>query len=195
MSELRIYDQNDADAPLAVHTDFEATARELAAIGVQFERWQASRALDAQATQDEIIEAYREPINRLMNQRGFKSVDVISVHPDYPQAAALRAKFLAEHTHDDHEVRFFVEGQGLFYIHSHGRVYGMLCTRGDLIDLPAGATHWFDMGPQPRLKAIRLFTTPEGWVAEFTGTPIAERFPRLEAPHYPLQQAAQAFAP
>jgi len=40
------------------------------------------------------------------------------------------------------------------------------------------------MGPNPNLKAIRLFTTPEGWVANFTGDKIADRFPRLEAPHY-----------
>jgi 1,2-dihydroxy-3-keto-5-methylthiopentene dioxygenase len=45
------------------------------------------------------------------------------------------------------------------------------------------------MGPQPRFKVIRLFTTPEGWVAQYTGEKIADRFPRLEAPHY-LRQAA-----
>lgn len=190
MSELRIYDQDNPEKPLAVHKSREDITRELQALGVRFESWRASRALDAQATQDEVIEAYREPINRLMNERGFNSVDVISVYPDHPQAAALRGKFLSEHTHDDHEVRFFVDGQGLFYVHVDDRVYAMLCTRGDLIDLPAGVAHWFDMGPQPNLKAIRMFTTAEGWVANFTGAPIAERFPKFEAPHYLLQQAA-----
>lgn len=190
MSELRIYDENAPARPLATYTRFEDIRRELSAIDVDFSRWQAGQTLDAQATQDEIIEAYRAPINELMQRYGFKSVDVISVYPDHPQAAVLREKFLNEHTHDDFELRFFVEGQGLFYIHRDGRVYGMLCTRGDLINLPAGTTHWFDMGPRPRLKAVRLFTTPEGWVANFTGDRIAERFPRLEAPFYPLQEAA-----
>jgi 1,2-dihydroxy-3-keto-5-methylthiopentene dioxygenase len=36
------------------------------------------------------------------------------------------------------------------------------------------------MGPNPHFIAIRLFTNPEGWVAKFTGEPIADRFPRLE---------------
>jgi 1,2-dihydroxy-3-keto-5-methylthiopentene dioxygenase len=185
MSELRVYPETlsskDGDRPTASYTRFEDIARELKAIGVLFERWTADRELDAEATQDEVIEAYREPIDRLMKTHGFRSVDVISVHPDHPQKDALRDKFLHEHTHTEFEVRFFVDGEGLFYIHHDGRVHGVRCTRGDLISVPAGYTHWFDMGPRPFLKAIRLFTTPEGWVAQFTGNKIADNFPRLDA--------------
>ncbi|MFX8668559.1 cupin, partial [Acinetobacter baumannii] len=87
-----------------------------------FERWQADRPLDAHSTQDEIIEAYRDPVNRLMNEYGFRSVDVINMNADHPQRDAMRDKFLHEHIHEDFEVRFFVEGQGLFYIRTGGRV-------------------------------------------------------------------------
>lgn len=188
MSELRIYDEN-AQA-LASYTRFEDIRDQLGKVGVLFERWEASRELDAQSTQDEIIEAYRQSVNRLMNQYGFKSVDVISLTPEHPQREALRAKFLSEHRHDEFEVRFFVDGQSLFYIREHGRVYGVLVDRGDLISVPANMRHWFDMGPAPDFKAIRLFLTPEGWVARYTGDAIADRFPRLESPHYALKQAA-----
>ncbi len=92
----------------------------------------------------------------------------------------LRAKFLAEHIHDDDEVRFFVEGAGLFYIRHEGAVHALECTRGDLIVLPAGTLHWFDTGAQPSFTVIRLFTTPEGWVARFTGDNIAEAIPLYE---------------
>lgn len=184
MSELRIYSEANPSQPEAVHTRFEEIRAALQPIGVQFERWEASRQLDAQASQDEVIEAYRDSIDRLMKQYGFRSVDVISLYAHHPQKDAMREKFLHEHTHDDFEVRFFVEGAGLFNIRKKGKVYGMLCTQGDLLSVPAHTTHWFDMGPQPNVKAIRLFTTPEGWVASFTGDRIADRFPRLEAPHY-----------
>lgn len=191
MSELRIYTEGDASRLEATHTRFEDIRDALAGIGVAFERWEASAALHRDATQDEIIEAYRSPIDRLMKAYGFKSVDVISLYADHPQRAAMRDKFLHEHTHDDFEVRFFVEGEGLFNLRADGRVYAMRCTQGDLLSVPAGVRHWFDMGPAPHLKAIRLFTTPEGWVATFTGDDIADVFPRLEAPHYPdLAQAA-----
>jgi 1,2-dihydroxy-3-keto-5-methylthiopentene dioxygenase len=186
MSELRIYSEANPSRAEAVHTRFDDIRAALAPIGVEFERWQANRELDDQASQDEVIEAYRDSIDRLMKQYGFKSVDVISLYASHPQKEAMRDKFLHEHTHGDFEVRFFVEGEGLFYLRVGGKVYGMLCKKGDLLSVPAGTTHWFDMGPQPSLKAIRLFTTPEGWVANFTGDRIADRFPKLEAPHYQL---------
>ncbi|GAC1619514.1 MAG: acireductone dioxygenase [Nevskia sp.] len=182
MSELRIFDETAQ--PVAAFTKFEDIRDQLGQIGVQFERWEATRQLDALATQDEVIEAYRESVNRLMNQYGFKSVDVISLQPNNPQKEALRNKFLSEHRHDEFEVRFFVEGEALFYIREAGRVHGVLCSQGDLISVPANMRHWFDMGPNPSFKAIRLFITPDGWVANYTGDKIADRFPRLEAPHY-----------
>jgi 1,2-dihydroxy-3-keto-5-methylthiopentene dioxygenase len=185
MSELRIYSDGDPNKALSVHKSFEDIRDQLAKIDVSFERWEASAELDREATQDEIIAAYREPIDRLMKAYGFKSVDVISLYSDHPQRAAMRDKFLHEHTHDDFEVRFFVEGEGLFNLRAGGKVYAIRCKQGDLLNVPAGITHWFDLGPEPQLKAIRLFTTPEGWVATFTGDKIADRFPRLEAPHYP----------
>jgi 1,2-dihydroxy-3-keto-5-methylthiopentene dioxygenase len=187
MSELRVYEE--AGRPVATYTSFDDIRSQLEAVGVRFERWQADRQLDAHSTQDEIIEAYRDSVNRLMHENGFRTVDVISMTADHPQREAMRDKFLHEHTHEEFEVRFFVEGQGLFYIRTGGRVFGVLCTQGDLISVPAKMTHWFDMGPQPCLKCIRLFTTPEGWVAAYTGDKIADGFPRLEAPHYLLQAA------
>jgi 1,2-dihydroxy-3-keto-5-methylthiopentene dioxygenase len=36
------------------------------------------------------------------------------------------------------------------------------------------------MGANPEFTAIRWFNNPEGWVGDFTGDPIAERFPLYE---------------
>lgn len=180
MSQLKIYSDNAPANPRLV-TEHTAIARELDAIGVLFERWEANRELADQADQEEVIAAYRDYLDRLMAKYHFQSVDVIGLRPDHPDKEALRAKFLNEHTHSDYEVRFFVDGKGLFCIHAGDRVYAVLCEKGDLISVPANTTHWFDMGPRPDFKCIRLFTSPEGWVANFTGNDIAERFPRLEA--------------
>jgi len=190
MSELRIYSDANPNKAEKVLTQFESIRDALAGIGVEFERWQATKQLYEHASQDEVIEAYRPSIDALMKKYGFKSVDVISLYADHPQKEAMRDKFLHEHTHADFEVRFFVEGQGLFNIRKDGKVYAVLCQRGDLISVPANTTHWFDMGPQPVLKCIRLFAIPEGWVATFTGDKIADRFPRLEEPHYKQKKAA-----
>jgi 1,2-dihydroxy-3-keto-5-methylthiopentene dioxygenase len=105
---------------------------------------------------------------------------VVSLRPDHPERAVLRHKFLAEHTHADFEVRFFVGGRGLFYLHVGGKVYLVLCEQGDLISVPANTTHWFDMGEYPDFKCIRFFTTPDGWEGNFTGSDIATRFPSFD---------------
>ena len=180
MSELRVFDEGDG-ARVRVHTrDFEAIREALAAVGIRFERWEARQALRPGASQDEVLAAYQDSVARLMRERGLRSADVLSMVPDHPQREAARAKFLHEHTHSEDEVRFFVEGQGLFSIHTAGRVYFVLCEKGDLLSVPEGTPHWFDMGPQPHFTVIRLFTDTAGWVAQATGNDIAGRFPRLE---------------
>ena len=70
-------------------------------------------------------------------------------------------------------------GSGLFTLHVDDKVYEVLCEAGDLISVPDSTKHWFDMGPEPSFVAVRFFKEPEGWVGHFTGTDIAQRFPRL----------------
>lgn len=181
MTTLTIYRDGDATQPLAQYTDYDNIRRELETIGVEFERWDASQPLAVDAQQDEVLAAYKGAIDKINQKYGYIAIDVVSMQPDNPNASAARGKFLSEHTHDDFETRFFVDGQGIFYIRKNGKVYMTLCTQGDLINLPANTTHWFDMGEKPFFKAIRFFRIPEGWVGKFTGDTIAERFPKYEA--------------
>lgn len=177
MTQLRIFDEGGA--PLTDTSDPAAIAGALEPIGVRFEQW-ASRPIAADADQAAVLAAFAPEVERLKAENGYQSVDVIRMVPDHPEKGALRTKFLSEHRHSEDEVRFFVEGEGLFTLRSEDKVYAVLCTEGDLISVPAGTRHWFDMGPSPRFTAIRLFTNPDGWVANFTGDPIADRFPRHE---------------
>ncbi len=179
MSILTVFPDN-SDQASNTYSDHEAISAQLEQIGVQFERWQAQKSLSAQAQQDEVISAYQDSVDRLMEQYGFQSADVVSLTPAHPDKAALRKKFLDEHTHSDFEVRFFVDGKGLFYIHTNNHIYCVLCEKGDLISVPANTTHWFDMGENPDFKCIRLFTTPEGWVGHPSGSDIAKRYPDFE---------------
>jgi cupin superfamily acireductone dioxygenase involved in methionine salvage len=101
------------------------------------------------------------------------AVDVLRMRPEHPDRQSARAKFLAEQTHDDDEVRFFVEGRGASFVHAGNRVLEIVCERDDLISVPAGAKHWFDMGERPNFTTIRMFARPDGWVASFLGDKIA----------------------
>ena len=177
MSRLEIFAEDGAK--LSETSDGAAIADTLAEIGVTFERW-PTRALPASADGETILEAYAPEVERLKTRGGYQSIDVVSVVPDHPDRGAMRTKFLSEHTHAEDEVRFFVRGEGLFTLHAADRVWNVLCCEGDLMSVPADMTHWFDMGAAPNFTAIRMFVNPDGWVAQFTGSDIAERFPRYE---------------
>src|SRR5690606_22561412 len=112
----------------------------------------------------------------------FTSVDVISIAPDNPKKDELRGKFLDEHYHTEDEVRLFVDGSGLFTLHVGEKVYENESEKDDLIAVPDGTTHWYDTGPEPRFVAIRFFQQPDGWIGHFTGTDIAQKFPRYANP-------------
>jgi 1,2-dihydroxy-3-keto-5-methylthiopentene dioxygenase len=180
MSRLRIFADTDPYNPEHVTHDHADMALHLGRIGVRFEQWQANAPLLPGAPPEEVMAAYRADIERLNAEYGFRTVDVVSMAPDSPSRESARAKFLDEHFHREDEVRFFVGGSGLFSLHVHGKVYEVLCESGDLIGVPDRTTHWFDMGPEPSFIAIRFFKEPDGWVGHFTGSDIAQRFPRYE---------------
>jgi len=174
MSRLQVFSATDA-ALLSDTDDAAKIATALSEIGVTFERW------PLRASDGDILTAYAPEVARLQARGGYRSVDVVAVAPDHPDRAAMRQKFLSEHTHAEDEVRFFVAGEGLFTLHAADRVWNVLCGAGDLMSVPAGMRHWFDMGDAPNFTAIRMFVNSDGWVAAFTGSTIAERFPRFEA--------------
>ncbi|MCY1033572.1 acireductone dioxygenase [Corallococcus sp. BB11-1] len=178
MSNLTIYREHPPAEPLGVFTEPADIARELAPIGVRFERVDASVALPDGAGQDAVLAAYQAVVDAEKKARGYNTVDVVRIRPDVDNVAQARQKFLSEHTHSEDESRIMVEGSGCFYLRAQGKVFQVVCTRGDLIRVPEGMKHWFDMGPAPLFAAIRFFIRPDGWVGHFTGETIAERFPK-----------------
>jgi 1,2-dihydroxy-3-keto-5-methylthiopentene dioxygenase len=181
MSRLRIFPEGKGQSPEKTFVKHADISRELGGVGIRFEQWESSKPVVPGATQEQVIEAYCDDIESLKREKGYQAVDVISLTPEHPDRAMLRQKFLNEHTHSEDEVRFFVAGRGLFTLHIGKKVYEVLCEKGDLIGVPDGTPHWFDMSESPYFIAIRLFTNKEGWVANFTGSDIANDYPRLSA--------------
>ena len=68
-----------------------------------------------------LLAAYTPKIDELKARGGYVTADVIDVKPDTPGLDAMLAKFSTEHWHDEDEVRFIVEGRGLFHIHPPDR--------------------------------------------------------------------------
>lgn len=149
--------------------DPEAITKYLGAIGIEYERWDTSRAVASDAPADEILAAYSDEIDRLKSRGGYVTADIIDVKPDTPGLDAMLAKFNREHWHDDDEVRFIIQGRGLFHIHPKaGKVVSIEVEAGDLIRVPQGTLHWFNLCESRAIRAIRLFKDPAGWAANYS---------------------------
>lgn len=180
MSTLSVYPQSAPERPYKVLTHGEDIRTTLAAVGVRFERWPATTAIIAGASVDEVLAAYRPQIEQLMGEEGYVALDALSLASDHPQKAELRAKFLQEHSYAENQLRCFVAGRGLLSLHIGEQVFEVLCEKNDLILLPAGVRHWFDLGEKPNVVVIRLSSNPDGWLEHYSGDAIAEQFSRLE---------------
>jgi len=151
---------------------------------VFFDQWKAEVVFSDTATPEEILKAYSKDLDPFMESGGYKTADVITINHLTENYEAIRAKFLSEHTHSEDEIRFFVDGQGLFWFHlENGEVFNVLCQKGDLISVPEGTKHWFDAGEKnPFVKAIRIFIDMTGWTPVYTESKVEERYGNFVTP-------------
>ncbi len=158
-------------------TDVAELRAFLAGSGIEYERTEPDVPVAAGAPAAEILAAYKPKIDELKARGGYVTADVIDVHPTTPGLDAMLAKFSSEHWHDEDEVRFIVEGRGLFHIHPPGRsVFAIEVEAGDLIRVPKGTHHWFDLCGDRRIRAIRLFQDPAGWTPHYTQSGVDKDF-------------------
>ena len=159
-------------------TETAAMREFLAPYGIWHERWDVDGRLGAEATADEILEAYRPEIDRLKRKGGYVTADVINVSPETPNLQSMLDKFNKEHIHTEDEVRFIVKGRGVFHVNPNcapgeappkgasatsGPVFAIEVEAGDLINVPANTRHWFDLCADRSIRAIRLFLDMSGW--------------------------------
>jgi 1,2-dihydroxy-3-keto-5-methylthiopentene dioxygenase len=186
MTLLLVMAESDA-AEVRLRTDDAGLiGTELADRNIAFDRWPPKPGLDLHRPPDQLLAEYADRVEELNSDGRYKYIDVAALQPDdndtdwHETARAARSKFLAEHRHAEDEVRFFAAGRGCFYLHLEPEVLAVVCERGDLLSVPAGIRHWFDMGARPDFVAIRFFQERDGWIGDFTGDPIGARFPTLD---------------
>jgi 1,2-dihydroxy-3-keto-5-methylthiopentene dioxygenase len=152
-------------------SDQAEVTRYLATLGIEYERWPVAQRVPADAPAEEVLAAYSAEIERLKAQGGYVTADVIDVTEQTPGLEAMLAKFNTEHWHDEDEVRFIVRGRGLFHIHPRdggGPVIAIEVEAGDLLRVPRGTWHWFDLCADRNIRAIRLFQDKAGWTPHYT---------------------------
>ncbi len=140
----------------------------LAPHGIYHERWPLEERVNPDASPDEVLSAYAPELKPIMERGGYVTADVINVNPDTPNLEAMLDRFRSEHTHSEDEVRFILKGRGLFHIHPKtGPVFAIQVEAGDLINVPRGTQHWFDLCHDKTIRAIRLFQDKSGWTPQY----------------------------
>jgi 1,2-dihydroxy-3-keto-5-methylthiopentene dioxygenase len=174
MAVLRIIDEQ------RTLTDTIAISECLAAYGIDYERWPTDERIAPDARVDEVLDAYHSEIETLKSRGGYVTADVIDVSPATPGLETMLEKFRREHWHDEDEVRFIVAGNGVFHLHPQGgSVLAIEVSSGDMIRVPRGTLHWFDLCADRRIRAIRLFQDVSGWTPHYTESGAETEFQSL----------------
>jgi 1,2-dihydroxy-3-keto-5-methylthiopentene dioxygenase len=143
----------------------------LSSIGIDYKRWEKIKDVSADASDEEILAAYSEEIEVLKAKGSYVTADVINIVPTTPGLDGMLDKFNKEHWHDEDEVRFIVKGHGLFHIApENGDVVSIEMEAGDMIRVPRGTHHWFNLCGDRTVRAIRLFQDVSGWTPQYTGS-------------------------
>lgn len=136
--------------------------------GIWYQHWPVEERLPEDATNEQILEEFGPEIETLKQRGGFVTADVINVNAETPNLDAMLAKFDKEHTHSEDEVRFTVTGRGLFHINpENGPVFAVEVESGDLINVPKGTRHWFNLCADKQIRCIRLFEDISGWTPHY----------------------------
>lgn len=164
----------------------------LRSIDIDYERWKTENDIPQDASSDLILKAYEKQINELKKRGGYVTADVIDINQDTPGLDTMLARFNIEHYHNEDEVRFIIDGRGLFHIHpKRGPVVAIEVEPGDLIRVPHGTLHWFDLCGDKRIRAIRLFQERSGWTPHYTHSTIDRKYePVCLGPWYIPPQTA-----
>jgi 1,2-dihydroxy-3-keto-5-methylthiopentene dioxygenase len=154
--------------------------------GIWFEQWKVDGRLSASATDQDILNEYAVEIEQVKKRGGFVTADVINVHADTPNLDAMLQKFNKEHTHSEDEVRFTVSGKGIFHLHPEGGpVFGVTVESGDMINVPCGMKHWFNLCDDRHIRCIRFFEDTSGWTPHYVNEPVHSDYsPMCFGPNY-----------
>lgn len=180
MATVTIPDENRTiDDPQRI-SDF------LSPFGITYENWDVESRVGPDASNEEILAAYEPEIERLKTEGGFLTADVINVSPETPNLDQMLAKFDKEHTHNEDEVRFTIKGSGVFHIHPDGGpVFAVTVESGDLINVPSGTRHWFNLCDNRTIRCIRLFEDTSGWAPHYIEDGVHEEYaPTCWGPDY-----------
>lgn len=167
----------------SIEHNLTAIQAALSPVAVQVRAWptgddqgvQSLLAKDAltDSEKESVLQGLDHYFEDLKREAGYHSRDLIVLHDAIPNLDQALAKFKPAHTHDDDEVRYIVDGEGVFgFTMPDGAQVELLLEKGEYINVPKDTEHWFHLTEAMRIKAVRYFSGTDGWVPRYTGAEI-----------------------
>jgi 1,2-dihydroxy-3-keto-5-methylthiopentene dioxygenase len=168
------------------YTQQSDITRELAPLNIQLNRWPVGDSAEIQNLlakdalddnqKEQVLQALDSYFQQLNQSAGYQHRDLIVLHPDIPNLDTMLSKFNKCHIHADDEVRYIVAGEGIFgFVRPDGSQVELTVQPEEFINVPANTEHWFYLTAARKIKAVRYFTTTEGWTPQYTDTEIRSR--------------------
>ena len=111
---------------------------------------------------------YKNQIEKLKKKFGYASADVCAMSSNTPNIDRMLSAFVKEHHHTDDEVRFTVEGEGIFGVNPlTDSPFEVYVQPGDLLVVPANTRHWFNLTDKKNICCIRVFKENPKWEAVY----------------------------
>jgi 1,2-dihydroxy-3-keto-5-methylthiopentene dioxygenase len=122
---------------------------------------------------EDLLRALDDRFNEQRAKYGYQSRDLVVLHPQVPKLDEMLKIFDKCHRHADDEVRYVVDGSGIFgFVMPDQSQIQLTVEREEFIRVPAGTEHWFVLDQKRRIKTVRYFATKEGWAAQYSGTSV-----------------------
>lgn len=168
------------------HSELSDITRELAALNIELKYSPVGKKLElagllekdtlSHLEKTQVLGAVSSHFEEVKRSAGCVWRDLMLLHPGSPNLYPLIASCDRPHTHTDSEALYILDGEGIFgFVRPDGSQVELLVRAGEYINIPAGTEHWFCPAASLQIKAVRYFTTAEGWVPQYTGTQISFR--------------------
>jgi 1,2-dihydroxy-3-keto-5-methylthiopentene dioxygenase len=103
-------------------------------------------------------------IASVKREHGYVDEDFVELKPDMPNLDEICAKFDKEHFHTEDEVRYVVDGEGVFDVRDADDSWIRIeVSSGDMIVIPARTYHRFYLTDRKHIRCMRLFANHDGW--------------------------------
>ncbi|HEY9624546.1 MAG TPA: hypothetical protein V6C78_29590 [Crinalium sp.] len=161
--------------------DMGAIADELFPLGIWLKHFDPGMSLlfpnlaeqDVLTTEEKqyILELHDSQFEFLKRQGNYVWSDLLVLHPGSPTLDMVLKTYGRCHAHTAPEALYMLSGELVIgFVYSDGRQAQLLLQSQDYIHIPHGVEHWSSLTASLTVKAVRYFTTADGWVPQYTGT-------------------------